>query len=142
MNLSQSAYCVQSHSQFSQTLMFSYSLFFEFHVSSFPFFFYFLSDFQRTIEKYHDIQNTYRYFNMPMHIDMISIYQHQYIWEFISERRSDTSIRLRFGCKIKIRCSCNIVVSKISIRIDMYRYFQNIGPFFNIFKISILIEKF
>ncbi len=33
------------------------------------------------------------------------------------------------------------MVSKISIRIDMYRYFQNMYPFFDIFKIAIRIEK-
>ncbi len=35
-----------------------------------------------------------------------------------------------------------LVVSKIAIRIDRYRYFKNIDPFFYIFKISIHIEKF
>ncbi len=35
-----------------------------------------------------------------------------------------------------------VVVSKISLLIDMYRYFQNIDPFFDIFKILIRIKKF
>ncbi len=35
-----------------------------------------------------------------------------------------------------------VVVSKISIRINMYRYFQKIDPFFDIFKISIQIDIF
>ncbi len=35
-----------------------------------------------------------------------------------------------------------LMVSKISIRIDTYRYFQNIDPLFNTFKMSIRIKKF
>ncbi len=44
-------------------------------------FFHSSSNFQRNIEKYRNIQNTYRYFALPMridNIDMMLICQHHY----------------------------------------------------------------